>query len=90
MRTPLTFLASLLLASNFGGAQQPSSNESCGYTVQGKASQATVVGPDDIVPLVYVVERPDSPLEIVSADRFLRRQGHRRCPKQSCASARLH
>jgi len=39
-----------------------------GFTVQGEPSHATVVGPEDILPIVYVVEQPDSPIEIVSVD----------------------
>jgi len=68
MRIPLTFLVSLLLASNFGAAQQQSADASCGFVLQGEPTQPTVKGPDDIVPLVYVVEQPDSPLEVVSVD----------------------
>jgi hypothetical protein len=67
MRTTLTFLASLLLASNFGAAHQQT-DDSCGFVVQGEPTQPTVKGPDDIAPLVYVVEQPDSPLEVVSVD----------------------
>jgi hypothetical protein len=67
VRIPLTFLASLLLAFNFGAAQQ-ADDDSCGFVLQGKPIQTTVKGPDDIVPLVYVVEQPDSPLEVVSVD----------------------
>ena len=68
MRIPLTFLVSLLLASNFGAAQQQSADASCGFVLQGEPTQTTVKGPDDLVPLVYVVEQPDSPLEVVSVD----------------------
>jgi hypothetical protein len=42
--------------------------ESCSFTVRGEPAQPTVTGPDDIVPLVYVVEQPDSPVEVVSVD----------------------
>lgn len=67
MRITLTFLASLLLASNFGAAQQQT-DDSCGFVLQGEPTRPTVKGPDDIVPLVYVVEQPDSPLEVLSVD----------------------
>ena len=67
MRITLTFLAFLFLASNFGAAQQQT-DDSCGFVLQGEPTQPTVKGPDDIVPLVYVVEQPDSPLEVVSVD----------------------
>jgi hypothetical protein len=68
MRILLTFLAALLLVSNFGAAQQQIADDSCGFVLQGKPSQPTIEGPDDIVPLVYVVEQPDSPIEVVSVD----------------------
>ena len=66
MRIPLTFLASLLLA--LGIARQQASDNSCGFVLAGDLSHATVKGPNDIVPLVYVVDQPDSPLEVVSVD----------------------
>jgi hypothetical protein len=54
---------------SFGIAQQQQrDSDACGFTVQGESRHATVAGPDDIVPLVYVVEQPDSPIEIVSVD----------------------
>ena len=43
-------------------------NDSCGFVVEGNSSRPTVTGPDDIAPLVYVVDQPDSPIEIVSVD----------------------
>jgi hypothetical protein len=59
-----------LVVVSFGGArqQQADDTESCGFLVQNELSHVTVTGPDDIVPLVYVVKQPDSPLEIVSAN----------------------
>lgn len=68
MRITLTFLASLLLASNFGRAQQQNSDESCGFVLEEDTTHPTIKGPDDIVPLVYVVEQPDSPVEVLSVD----------------------
>ena len=69
MRITVTFLASsLLLACTLGVAQQQNSDNSCGFVVAGDLSHPTVKGPNDIVPLVYVVEQPDSPLEVVSVD----------------------
>jgi hypothetical protein len=75
MKTRLTFLMLLLLIVSFGFglARQPQQNSnSCGFAVQGEPAQPTVKGPDDIVPLVYVVEQPDSP------------RGHRYSPNVSC------
>jgi hypothetical protein len=56
-----------LFVVSFGGArQQAVDTQSCGFSVGSELSHVTVTGPDDIVPLVYVVKQPDSPLEIVS------------------------
>jgi hypothetical protein len=40
----------------------------CNFTVQGDSTRPAVTGPNDIVPLVHVVEQPDSPIEVVSVD----------------------
>jgi hypothetical protein len=69
MKIMLTFLGLLLLMVTFGAARQPQyGSESCGFAMQGEPVQPTVQGPDDIVSLVYVVEQPDSPIEVVSVD----------------------
>jgi hypothetical protein len=69
MKTALSFLGLLLWASSFVVArQQRHGIESCGFTVQGEPTEPTVTGPDGIVPLVCVVEQPDSPIEIVTVD----------------------
>jgi hypothetical protein len=67
MRTLIGFLGPLLVMGSFGIAQrQQHDSDACGFTVQGESRRSTVAEPDDIVPLVYVVEQPDSPIEIVS------------------------
>jgi hypothetical protein len=69
MRMIICFLGLLLLMGSFGIAQQQQhDSDACRFTVQGEPSHATVAGPEDILPLVYVVEQPDSPIEIVSVD----------------------
>lgn len=69
MRIIVGFLGLLLLMAGFGIAQQQHhDSDACGFTVQSEPIHPTVAGPDDIVPLVYVVEQPDSPVEIVSVD----------------------
>jgi hypothetical protein len=69
MKMMLTFLGLLLLMVTVGVArQQQHGTESCGFAVQGEPTHPTVTGPDDILPLVYVVEQPDSPIEVVSVD----------------------
>lgn len=47
---------------------QPDRLESCHFTVSGETTKPVITGSDDITPLVYVVEQPDSPVEIVSVD----------------------
>jgi hypothetical protein len=68
MKIIVTFLGLLLLMVSFGVAQQQHGSDVCRFTVQGEPTQPTVTGPNDIVPLVYVVEQPDSPIEVVSVD----------------------
>jgi len=68
MRITLTFLAALLLGSNLGNPQQQNSNDSCSFNLDGESFQPTIKGPNDIVPLVYIVEQPDSPVEVLSVD----------------------
>src|SRR5713226_713514 len=68
MKITLTFLGLLLLLATFGVARQQHGTESCGFAVQGEPTNPTVTGPDDILPLVYVVDQPDSPIEVVSVD----------------------
>ena len=65
----------LVLAGSFSLAQsarqeQPPQPDpdACKFTVKGEPTHPTIIGPDDIVPLVYVVEQPDSPIEIESID----------------------
>jgi len=63
----------LLGAFLFGGGlgiarQQALQDEACGFTVEGEPAHTTVTGPAELVPLVYVVEQPDSPVEILSVD----------------------
>jgi hypothetical protein len=57
-------LALVLCARLF--AHQQSQPDACRFTVQGSAERPQISGPPDLVPLVYVVDQPDSPLEIVS------------------------
>jgi len=66
MRITLIVLLSLFLGSNFGAAQQNA--DSCGFIVQDGLSHPTTKGPDDIAPLVYIVQQPDSPVEVLSVD----------------------
>jgi hypothetical protein len=69
MKIVFSLLSFCLLMFTLGTARtHQHASESCGFTVQGEPAQPTVQGPDDIVPLVYFVEQPDSPIEVVSVD----------------------
>jgi hypothetical protein len=71
MKMKLMFLALLLLGVSFGAsvARKPRHNTtSCGFNVQSESVEPTIKGPDELVPLVHVVEQPDSPIEVVSVD----------------------
>jgi len=70
MRTIISsFWGLLFLMGSFGIAQQQQRDDgACKFTVQGDPVHATVTGPEDILPLVYVIDQPDSPVEIVSVD----------------------
>lgn len=68
MKITGTFLGLLLLVVTLGSARQQHPDQECTFSVQGEPTRPTVTGPDDVVPLVYVVEQPDSPIEIVSVD----------------------
>lgn len=69
MRTIVCFFGLLLPTGYFGIAQQQQLDSgTCKFIVQGEPTHATIAGPDDIVPLVYMVEQPDSPVEILSVD----------------------
>jgi hypothetical protein len=61
-----SFLVLALCASLFA-SQQPQT-DACHFTVQGSGARPQISGPPDMVPLVYVVDQPDSPIEIASVN----------------------
>jgi hypothetical protein len=85
MQRLLGLFSVLLLAFSAGSfAHQQSQPIACSFTVQTSSMRPEVTGPPDLVPLVYVVEQPDSPIEIqsinldgswlsVSGDRYAER-----------------
>jgi len=85
MRRLLGLFCVLLLAFTAGSlAHQQSRPNACGFTIQAGSTRPEVSGPPELVPLVYVVDQPDSPIEIqsvnldgswlsVSGDRFTER-----------------
>jgi hypothetical protein len=82
----------LVVSFGFGLARQPQhSSISCGFAVHGEPAQPTVKGPDGIVPLVYVVEQPDSPIEVVSVGLtgMWLSVSHEQHTEQDCAKYRI-
>ena len=85
MRRLLGLFCVLLLAFAAGSlARQQSQPNACGFAVQASSTKPEVTGPSELLPLVYVVEQPDSPIEIqsinldgswlaVSGDRYTER-----------------
>jgi len=67
MRLLLGLFSALVLAlcASLFATQQPQT-DACHFTVQGSAERPQISGPPDLLPLVYVVDQPDSPLEITS------------------------
>lgn len=69
MRIVVGLFGLFLMMGSFGITQQQQRYDgACGFTVQGEPARPTLAGPADILPLVYVVEQPDSPIEILSVD----------------------
>jgi len=66
----LLLVAVGLTLARAGGHQPPPQPDpgDCRFTVHGEPVHPAITAPDEIVPLVYVVEQPDSPIEIVSVD----------------------
>jgi hypothetical protein len=49
-------------------AHQQSQPNACAFTIQSNPTRPEIIGPPDMVPLVYVIEQPDSPIEIQSVN----------------------
>jgi hypothetical protein len=65
MRLLLGLFCILLLAFGAGSfAEQQTQPSACGFTVQASSTRPKIDGPPDMVPLVYVIDQPDSPIEI--------------------------
>jgi len=58
----------LFVSGNSPPAQAPQTTDSCHFTVSGELAKPAISGPEDITALVYVVEQPDSPVEILAID----------------------
>ena len=94
MKMKLMFLALLLLVVRLGvglARKTQQKGASCGFAVQGESVDPTIKGPEDLVPLVYVVEQPDAPLEVVSVDLtgMWLSTSHERTNEHFCAKYRV-
>ena len=71
--------------------QQPEQLGSCHFTVSGETTKPVITGPEDITPLVYVIEQPDSPVEIVSLDftGYVLSVVNERYTQKSCSTMRV-
>ena len=67
MKLLLSFAGISLLVLNAPAAtQQPEDRNACNFKVS--ATKPSIIGPDDVVAMTYVVEQPDSPVEILTID----------------------
>lgn len=71
--------------------QQPELADSCRFTLSGDVAKPTITGPQDITPLVYVIEQPDSPVEIVSLDftGYMLAVANERFTYKECSTIRI-
>ena len=69
MRLVLYALAILFLAINAPPTNQNSANsDACKFELSTSSGQPSITGPDNIVPLIHIVDQPDSPVEITAID----------------------
>ncbi|HEY2820119.1 MAG TPA: hypothetical protein VGJ06_03675 [Candidatus Acidoferrum sp.] len=59
--------AALVVFAPAFSPQQKSENK-CDFGLSGTHVQPNITGPTEILPIIHVVDQPDSPVEIVSAD----------------------
>jgi len=69
MRTMLLLCPIFILMAGSRGAKDGNAvNDACDFSLQGSNVKATVTQPEGFDSLGYVVEQPDSPLELLSVD----------------------
>ncbi len=59
---------SLVALSAATATQQPEDQDSCRFKISESTTKPTITGPEDIVAMTYVIEQPDSPIEILAVD----------------------
>jgi hypothetical protein len=68
MKAILVVVISLASTMNVAQEQQKPDSDACNFTVSQDSTVPSITGPENLTPLVYVVQQPDSPIEIVSVD----------------------
>jgi hypothetical protein len=58
----------LLVLNAPAGTQPPDDRNACGFKVSESATKPSITGPDEVVAMTYVIEQPDSPVEILAID----------------------
>jgi hypothetical protein len=58
----------LLALSAATATQQPEDRDSCRFKVSESTTKPSITGPEDIVAMTYVIEQPDSPVEVLAMD----------------------
>jgi hypothetical protein len=59
---------SLFTLSAGTATQQPEDQDSCHFKVSESTTKPSITGPEDMVAMTYVIEQPDSPVEILAMD----------------------
>jgi hypothetical protein len=59
---------SLIALSAATATQQPEDQDSCHFKVSESTTKPSITGPEDMVAMTYLIEQPDSPVEILAMD----------------------
>jgi hypothetical protein len=69
MKLLLCSVGVLLFALSAATATQaPEDQDSCRFKVSESTTKPSITGPEDMVAMTYVIEQPDSPVEILAVD----------------------
>lgn len=77
MRIRIAFAGISLAAFGASLATPQQKTDACKFNVSESATKPTITGPEDLVAIAHVIDQPDSPIEILSAD-FKSRFGRER------------
>lgn len=70
MKALLFLLSTLVVAGGLllAGEEPAEETHACQFALSGEPAEPTITGPDNVVPLVHIIDQPDSPVEIVAID----------------------